>query len=268
MARIELFLDKTLEQNAGIYFDKSKKLKKKAEGAKKALAIYETKLEQLEKKKAKEKEEYEQAVKEEVEVKKEWFEKFRWFLSSEGFLVIGGRDATTNEIVIKKQTEKNDIVFHTDIAGSPFFVIKTEGKKVGEATMKEVADATVTFSRVFQLGQISSPVFWVNPDQVSKEAQSGEYLTKGAFMIRGKTNYIDNKINLAVGRIDSGKEKGKLMAAPLESVKKYCKGYIVLTQGDKKSSEIAKKIKAKLKGSLDDIIRILPSGGMDIKKER
>ena len=29
---------------------------------------------------------------------KEWYEKFRWFYSSEGFLCIGGRDSTTNDI--------------------------------------------------------------------------------------------------------------------------------------------------------------------------
>ena len=261
MATIELYLDKSVEQNASIYFDKSKKLKKKMVGAKEAVAVYEKKLEKLEKKKSIEKEEYDNRVVE-SKVKKEWYEKFRWFISSEGFLVIGGRDATTNEIVIKKHTDNDDIVFHTDLAGSPFFVIKTNGKKVGKATMNETADATVTFSRVFKLGQSNSPVFYVNPDQVSKEAQSGEYLTKGAFMIRGKTNYIDNKINLAVGKL----EDGRIMAASLESIKKHCKEFIVLEQGDSKTSEVAKKIKAKLGGNLDDIIRILPAGGIDVKK--
>ena len=264
MTQIELYLDKAIEQNASVYFDKSKKLKKKTEGAKEAVKVYEKKLEKLEKKKEAEKEQYEIAAIENKEVKKEWYEKFRWFISSENFLVIGGRDATTNEIVIKKHTTNDDVVFHTDMAGSPFFVIQTEGKKPGKATINETADATVTFSRVFKLGQTNSPVFWVNPEQVSKEAQSGEYLTKGAFMIRGKTNYIDNKVNLAIGKL----EDGRLMAAPLESIKKHCKDSIILTQGDRKTSEIAKKIKHKLGGNLDGIIRILPAGGIDLKLEK
>jgi len=50
------------------------------------------------------------------EINKEWYEKFRWFISSDDFLILGGRDATSNEIVIKKHTEKNDLVFHR-----PFF---------------------------------------------------------------------------------------------------------------------------------------------------
>ena len=261
MAEVELFLGKSIEENASIYFDRAKKLKKKMEGAKEAIEIYEKKLSKLENLKSEEKKEYDKNKKT-VKIKKEWYEKFRWFISSEDFLVIGGRDATTNEIVIKKHTDKNDVVFHTDLAGSPFFVIKTEGKKPGMNTMQETADATVTFSRVFKLGNSNSPVFYVQPEQVSKEAQSGEYLTKGAFMIRGKTNYIDNKVNLAVGKL----KDGRLMAGPVEAVKSQCKDYILLEQGESKTSTIAKKIKAKLGGILDDIIRILPAGGIQIIK--
>ena len=60
MVNVEMFLDKSVEQNASLYFDKSKKLKKKVVGAKEAVAIYEKKLEKLEKKKNAEKEEYDQ----------------------------------------------------------------------------------------------------------------------------------------------------------------------------------------------------------------
>jgi len=259
MVELALCLDKSVEENASVYFEKAKKLRKKIEGAKETVLKYEKKLVTLEKKKELEKTAYEKkkVVK---KVKKEWYEKFRWFFSSEGFMVIGGRDATTNEIVIKKHTDRNDIVFHTDLAGSPFFVIKTENKKPGKVTMQEVADATVTFSRVFKLGQSSSPVFHVKPDQVSKEAQSGEYLTKGAFMIRGKTNYIENTINLAVGKM----KDGRIMAGPLSAVKAHCKELLKLKQGDEKTSNIAKKVRAKLGGELDDIIRILPAGGIEI----
>lgn len=31
-----------------------------------------------------------------------WFEKFRWFISSEGFIVVAGRDAQQNELLVKK----------------------------------------------------------------------------------------------------------------------------------------------------------------------
>lgn len=34
--------------------------------------------------------------------KAHWFEKFNWFISSEGYLVLSGRDAQQNEILVKR----------------------------------------------------------------------------------------------------------------------------------------------------------------------
>ena len=127
--KISLYLDKTLEQNAALYFEKSKKAKKKLEGAMLAIEKSRKALEQEKKKLA---EAADNTVKRPLKAaKKEWYEKFRWFISSEGFLVIGGRDATTNEMIVKKFTDKEDIVFHTYMSGSPFFVVKCadEAKK-------------------------------------------------------------------------------------------------------------------------------------------
>ncbi|MBL7056215.1 DUF814 domain-containing protein [Candidatus Woesearchaeota archaeon] len=263
MTKLVLDLNKSLEENASIYYDKAKKLKKKLVGAEEAIKKSRKKLRVLEGKK----DDYDKKEEEKTKVKerkKEWYEKFRWFISSDGFLVIGGRDATSNEVVIKKHTEKEDIVFHTDIAGSPFFVVKSEKKEIPESTINEVADATCTFSRVWKLGLQSTEVFFVSPDQVSKKAQSGEYLTKGAFMIYGKTNYVNNNINLAIGKT---KENG-VMSGPLEAIKKHCTDYVVLEQGDEKVSSIAKKINSKLGKNLDldEIIRALPAGNFKIKK--
>jgi len=262
MARLVLDLNKSIEENASDYYDNAKRIKKKILGAEVALQKSYLKLEELESKREKdeEKEQKQSALKER---KKEWYEKFRWFLSSDGFLVVGGRDATSNEIVIKKHTESNDLVFHTDIAGSPFFVIKAENKKIPGSTIKEVADATCTFSKAWKLGLHTTEVFYVSPDQVSRKAKSGEYLTKGAFMIYGKTNYVESKVNLAIGMAESN----AIMSGPLEAIKKSCKKYVILKQGDEKSSSMAKKISHKLGGNLDidEIIRALPAGEFSIK---
>ena len=196
------------------------------------------------------------------ERKQEWYEKFRWFVSSEGFLAIGGRDATSNEIVIKKHTDANDLVFHTDMAGSPFFVVKSEGKAIGEKTKEEAADATCTFSRAWKNGLQTTSVFYVNTEQVSKKTQSGEYMGKGAFMIYGKTNYIDNKVNLAVGMT----KQQQIMSGPIDAVKTHCEKYIALEQGNEKASSVAKYIHHIIGGLLDEIIRALPAGGCRVKK--
>ena len=253
--RISLDITKSLENNASKYFDKSKKAKKKIEGARKALEKTKLKLEKaelvpektvktLEQRKAK---------------KREWYEKFRWFISSDGLLVLGGKDATTNEILIKKHTEKNDVVFHTDMAGSPFVVIKTD-KKPPQTTIQEAADFTLAYSRAWKQGLTTASVFYVTPEQVSKKANSGEFLGRGSFMIYGETTYVDTKINFAIGI-----HEGKIMGGPITAIKANCKEAIEITQGKKKASEVAKKIRFKIGGDLDDIIRVLPAGGVDSK---
>ena len=164
--------------------------------------------------------------------------------------------------MIKKHTEKNDLVLHTDMAGSPFFVIKSDNKEIPMSTIKEAADATCTFSKAWKLGLQNQDVFYVSPEQVSRKAKSGEYLTKGAFMIYGKTNYGENKVNLAIGNTN----ENAVMSGPVEAINKHCKKYITWQQGDEKVSSVAKKINFKLgKGlDLDDIIRALPAGGFKI----
>ena len=262
MATLALDLTKSIDENAAVYFERAKKIKKKIEGAKTALDENLQKLRQLEQKKEKA-----AAKSQELgirdERKREWYEKFRWFRSSEGFLVIGGRDATSNEVVIKKHTDSDDLVLHTDMAGSPFFVIKSEGRQIGEKTKEEAADATCTFSKAWKLGLASTSVFYVKPEQVSKKTKSGEYMGKGAFMIYGKTNYMPNNISLAIGMSKSF----QIMAGPPDAIKASCEKYVILQQGNEKSSSVAKYILHKIGGSVDEIIRALPSGGVKVKKE-
>ncbi|MBS3128132.1 DUF814 domain-containing protein [Candidatus Woesearchaeota archaeon] len=254
--KIVLSLMKSLEENAQSYFEKAKKAKKKAEGAHTAIIHWEAQKKKLlqEEEKTVQKTPFQTAP-------KKWYHKFRWFKTSDGFLVLGGRDATTNEIVIKKHTAKEDLVFHTDMAGSPFFVIQSEGRKISQQAIAETADATCTFSRAFQLGLSTQSVFSVQPEQVSKEAQAGEYLAKGAFMIRGKTTYVENKINLALGITPDY----EIMAGPYEAVKQHCKTLVRIRQGKEKVSNIAKKIAKQLSyQDLDAIIRALPAGTFDL----
>lgn len=259
MPIIKLYVNKSLEENASIYYEKAKKFKNKLEGARKALEASKAKLKEVESK-------YVEILAHKKMLghhflKREWYEKFRWFISSEGFLVLGGRDSSTNDILIKKFTEKNDLVFHTEMAGSPFFVIKSDNKVIGEQTKQEIADAVVSYSRAWKLGITSTEVFYVTPEQISKKAPTGEYIKKGAFMIYGKKSYIQNNVNLAIGIND----KGKIIGGPVNAIKSNCKNYVEIRQGRKKSSDVAKLIQKKIGGNLDEIIRVMPSGGCEVK---
>ncbi len=262
--QISLNFTKTIYENAALYFEKAKKAKKKLEGAKKALEISRQRLQEaiLEK----EKEEKEVAEKtaqaQQATGKRCWYEKFHWFISSEGFLVIGGRDAITNEIVIKKHTEQKDIVFHTDMQGSPFFVVKTEGRQPGEATLKEAAAATALYSRAWKLELADIKVSSVTPEQVTKTAKAGEYITRGAFVIHGKVTYVPYDMRFAIGV-----KEGKIIGGPHDAIKVHAERMIEIVQGDQKPSDIAKQVKALLKiGTIDEIIRMLPCGNCKTKR--
>lgn len=258
---IELDPKKTAAQNAADYFEKAKKLRRKAEGAKEAIARFAGQLEQAEKKaaqKQKKKEQQEEAEekRKERKAKQKWYEKFRWFISSTGFLCIGGRDATTNEIIIKKHMDNTDYVLHTEAPGSPFFVVKSDGKNIDEQTKHEAASATVIFSKAWKLGITTTEVYGIEPEQVSKKSEAGEYLVKGAFMIRGKRTYYKVDPTLAVGRYEDA-----VMAGPLMAVKKHCEKYVVIQQDKMKPAECAKRAAKYLETDVDDVLRALPAGG-------
>jgi len=255
--QITLNLKKKLEKTANEFFERAKKSRKRIEGAKATVIKFKKQLEVLEKKQI-------------VEVKKiekkrtaavEWYEKFRWFISSEGFLCIGGRDATSNEVVVKKHADKADIIVHTEAPGSPFFVVKTEGKKPGDATMQEVADAAASFSKAWKLGVSATEAYSVKPEQVSKTAQSGEYMPKGGFMVRGKRTYYQGQVVVAVGKLADG----RIMCAPESAVKANCEEYSIVIQGRDKPSDCAKKIAKKLSADIDEVLRALPAGTCHVK---
>ena len=256
---VEIDLNKSVEENAGVYFEKAKKAKRKLKGAKEAWERSKKELAKLEKAEKIFWEEEKKKVKRER--KKEWYEKFHWFFSSEGFLCIGGKDATSNEVLIKKHLEKEDLVFHTEMPGSPFFVVK-KGKEAGEETLKEAAQATAVYSRAWKLGLGTAEVYCISPEQVSKKGKAGEYLPKGSFMIYGKRKYFQPKLEYAIGLME-----GEVIGGPLKAVKTKTKNYLVVVVGKEKKSTLARKIKARLKGGdLDDIVRFLPAGGGEIKR--
>ncbi len=234
-------LGKSIPENVETYYNKAKECKRKIRGAIEALERTRKEMEKKVKDVA-----VKLPEKKETGPKK-WFEKFRWFESSEGFLCVGGRDATTNEILIKKHTDKDDIVFHADITGSPFVVVKTKGKKPGKKTIEETAQFTGSYSRAWSAGVGIVDVYWVTPEQVSKKAPSGEYISKGAFMIYGKKNRLKPELRLAFGF-----DGENVISGPIESVRKRCPKFVITGPGDMKSKQLAEKIKGRLMSMLKD----------------
>ncbi len=250
---IELDFLKSVNENAAAYFNLSKKMKKKIEGVKEAIELTRKKMGSALKKKPK--------TKKAERRERQWYERFRWFHSSSGFLCIGGRDSLSNELLIKKHTSPADIVFHSEMAGSPFFVVKSEGKTPDEKTLNEAAVATASFSRAWKRGISYAEVYWVAPEQVSKEAKAGEYLSRGAFMIYGKKNMMRATLELCVGVKD-----GVFISAPCSAV---AEPLFRILPGDTKVSDAAKMIARKINYSdVDEIVRMLPPGPLSLEPVR
>jgi predicted ribosome quality control (RQC) complex YloA/Tae2 family protein len=203
--------------------------------------------------------------------KREWYERFRWFFTTGGKLAIGGRDAQSNSLLVRRHMDDNDTVYHADIFGSPFFVLKG-GRQQTEDEIGEVAQATVSFSSAWKTGLSAADAFWVPPNQVKSSAPSGEYLAQGSFMIYGKKNILRRLlVELAIG-VD---ESGRVVAGPERAIAARTRGYVVLTPHREKPSETAKKVVKELEPlglrrgtSLDEVVRALPAGGGKIVRRK
>src|SRR5215210_1782914 len=217
------------------------------------------------------------------QIAREWYERYRWFISTEGLLVIGGRDASSNSALIRKHLTEHDIVFHAEVHGSPFFIIKNAAAASFAATQEgtidsslyQVAQATISFSRAWKDGLSSADAYWVMPEQVKKGAPTGQFLPKGSFVIEGKRNYLKGvELRLAIGIMQLNNRE-TLLCGPEEAIKKHSIFYSVLLQGGMDPMNAAKKIKSEFVKiaednikpaesikhiSLDDFVRALPAG--------
>jgi predicted ribosome quality control (RQC) complex YloA/Tae2 family protein len=178
---------------------------------------------------------------------KEWYERYRWFVTSEGLLTIGGRDATSNSAIIRKHLAENDLVFHAEVFGSPFFILK--GAKQADQIIEslvEVAQATVSFSRAWKDGLSSADAYWVEPSQIKKGAPTGQFLPKGSFVVEGKRNYIKGiEIKLAVG-VSKSSSHHVILCGPSTAIKRRSLIYSQLAPGGLDPNTLAKKLKSEL----------------------
>jgi predicted ribosome quality control (RQC) complex YloA/Tae2 family protein len=246
--RFSVSLRRSLFENAAEFYDRGKKVKQKAAGALVALEDSRRKLADVEQRireaqaarLSKPAEALEEMVKRKVQGK-EWFEKFRWFISSDGFLVVAGKDAVSNEVLVKKHVGKDDAVFHADVMGAPFVVVKSEGKIPSEQTLREAGEFAAAFSRAWREGMGSADVYWVKPDQLSKTGPSGEYVARGSFAVVGKRNWMRGVLlRVAVGvALD---DEASFLGGPVDAVKSKANVFLTIAPGDVMGKELLKQV--------------------------
>jgi predicted ribosome quality control (RQC) complex YloA/Tae2 family protein len=214
---------------------------------------------------------------------KYWYERYRWFVTTDGHLVIGGRDASSNSAVIRKHLTENDIVFHAEIHGSPFFLVKNAKNQENGNFVDETAQATVSFSRAWKDGLSSGDAYWVFPNQVKKGAPTGQYLPKGSFVIEGKRNFCKGvELKLSIGLIQIENNRYTIVCGPSNAIRRRSLVFASLLPGGSDPMNLAKKVKSEFvrvisefdsdladylkKIVLDEFIRMLPSGQSKIER--
>ena len=267
MHEIEVDFQDNVGRNAERLYEEAKELREKQDGARKALAETKQRLTEVEERGEEIVEELEAKRAEPEPTQQFWFDKFRWTKASTGHLVVGGRDAKSNEKVVKKHLENDDRYVHSSEPGAPSVVIKAEDGDVPEEALTEAAQFAVSYSKAWTNKVGRGTAYWVTPPQVSKTPESGEYLPTGSFMIRGTRNHIRAPVQIGVGRVRHDGHL-KIMGGPVASVEHHSESYLVLEPGNTRPGKLASILSELFDVPVEEIQRVLPPGDLRIVRSK
>jgi predicted ribosome quality control (RQC) complex YloA/Tae2 family protein len=299
---VELDPESGVEKNADRLYTEAKRIEEKQEGARAAIENTREDLEAVKERREEwearqEEGELEDEAEEEededvdwlsqssipIRSQEQWYERFRWFRTSDGFLVLGGRNADQNEELVKKYMDRYDRFFHSQAHGGPITVLKTSAPsepsneiEVPEQSLREAAQFAVCCSSVWKDGRGAGDAYMVMPDQVSKTPESGEYLEKGGFAIRGDRNYYrDLPAEWAVGL--RCEPDTRVLGGPIEAIRDDVETDIEIEPGRYAQGDAAKRIYREFRerfadesfvrkvASPDEIQKFMPPGGSRIR---
>ncbi len=254
--RVTLYVHETVEQNVDRLYTQARKFKKKRAGALAAMAAPPPKA----------------APKAGVGAKREkprWYHRFRWFETSDGALVLGGRDAGQNEELVKRYMEGKDTFVHADVHGASVVIVKGPTER-----WDEVAQFAASFSGAWRAGHLEADVYAARPDQVSKTPEAGEYVGRGSFIVRGERTWFRSvPLGAAIGFGPTGVIGGPPAAvAPKTGVR------VLLRPGPFEPNDTARQVLRALREHLggdggrsakavlntEAVARFVPPGGSEI----
>jgi len=246
---VRIRLGEPLGRQIKALFDEAAELRAKAAKAREVLAQLEARLAEVRAREARVLEE----VRPRRVVEREWFERFRWFVTSRGSPVIGGKDAQQNEAIYAKYLKDHYLFFHADIPGAAAVVSPPLSD---DLEVYEVAQFAAAYSRGWKVGVHSMEVFYVEGRQVSKQAPSGQYLPRGSFVIRGERRWVTVRMELGVGiRVDG--DVTRVVAAPPKAIKRLANRFVVVTPSHGEKSRTAKEVAKRLRREESDVINAL-----------
>jgi predicted ribosome quality control (RQC) complex YloA/Tae2 family protein len=230
--RVKIYVHEGIEQNAGRYYDIIKKFRKKKEGALRAMKTSPPR-------KKEQKRDF-------IPMKKVWYHRFRWFVTSDDVVVLGGRDASQNEELVKKYMGGQDLFVHADVHGASVVIVKGKTER-----MDEVAQFAASYSGAWRSGHFSADVYSALPSQVSKTPESGEFISRGSFIVRGERTYYRNvPLAVAIGLMLD--PHAAVIGGPPSAVTRRTNVYVELKPGQFEPNDVAKKVLRLLKQKVSE----------------
>ena len=132
--------------------------------------------------------------------------------------------------------------------------------------LEQAAALALCWSRAWNGGGAHGTVYSVKPAQVSKSAQTGEFVGKGAFVIRGqRTWYKDMDVRIGLGIIAVNGVPLVVTGTP-DHIRSVWKRFVILAPGMTKEEQLANTIYKTTGLSTDDLLAVLP-GACDVMDE-
>jgi hypothetical protein len=196
------------------------------------------------------------------------YQNYRWFFTSSGKLVIGGKNSKQNEDLVQEmlKSSKDYLVIHTSAPGSPFSFIIEEQSNLTPKDIEETAIFTACFSKAWKTQKKSAEVHIFSLKQIYKTSD----MKIGTFGVHGKiakssktsadiikTKKVDLKLYLTF-------QERKLRAVPFKhnSILEIKQGNLTKEQASANILELLKTKKIYL--PISEIAAAIPSGNMKI----
>jgi hypothetical protein len=216
---------------------------------------------------------------------------------SGGHLIIGGKDAKGNDLVVRKHLSSNDLYFHADLHGAPSCSLKLkdglapnqnpseaipkgvaslqlvqnlaegieDARELPESMHSEAAQIAVCWSRAWGSGGAAATAFHARPSQVSKTTETGESLGRGSFVVRGqRVWHRDLPLELAIGMAVVNGIPMPVSGTPAAISENFERWGKVIPGREKKES-VANRISKATGLTQDDLLSCLPPGNCSIE---
>jgi len=185
------------------------------------------------------------------------YKKYKWFYTLSGKLVVGGKNSTQNDSLLKeiKSIRKEFIIMHTADPGSPFSVIVSDVKKVSRKDIEEAAIFTACFSQAWKSGKNKTLVHLFNSSQIYKSDE----MKSGTWGVMGNVEKLLVNLSLVLT-----KQESVLRAVPEKSVKNNKDILARIYPGRIPKEDIFPKLAIEIgdKFSQSEILSALPAGGL------